>query len=193
MCYVDAGALQQVKPVGKAVYLIEYYTLNASLDDELRALHTRRGCDVEGRAGARIVRSGHLGYRIGFSVKHIRLCRSTVVLAHVLKPRGCAIEAVRYYHLPLYEESSHLTALTVRVFSPYTGHPQVAAVEEFLLIVKVHRMCEVRLTFYAAKIRALPLIAKKIAWLIVMQKLFYRNSNFPDYLPIFAKYKNLEL
>ena len=92
---LDAAALEQFHAIGVVVEVAIYNPPNARLDDEFRALHTRRGSNIEGAAIAAIVALGQLGDGVGLGVEHIGFGYSAVVLADVLKARGGTVVAIR--------------------------------------------------------------------------------------------------
>ena len=135
---LDACPLQQVQTVGEAVEVIEYNTPDAGLDYELGTFDTWGGCDIERGAFARIVALGHFGYGICLGVEYIRLGQSMLILADVLKPGGCPVEAVGDYHLVFYNQCSDLTAAAIGVLGPYLCHAEVTLVKQRLLIFVIH-------------------------------------------------------
>ena len=141
MYHFNVGSFQQVYAFGEAIFVGINHALDASLNDELGTFYAWRVGDVERGAIAVVAASGQLGYGVGFGVKDIRLCDVVLVFTHVLKAARRAVLAIADNHLVLDHQCAHLTAFAVAVLCPYTGHTQVALVEEFLLLRAVALGC----------------------------------------------------
>lgn len=128
-------AFQQIKAVGYAVKIGKHHSFNSGLNYEFGTFHAGTCRYIKSTPLARVVASRHFGYGVSLSMQHVRISGTLLGFTHVRKTGRCPVIAVGNYHLVLYEQSSHLSANTVRVLRPYRGHPQVPAVQQFLFSI----------------------------------------------------------
>lgn len=133
----DLRSLEEVDTIGEPILLAVDDTLDTGLDNELGALYTRRCSDVERGAVGVVAAPGEFRYGIGLGMEDIGLGDVILILADILKTARSTIVAVGDNHLVLDDEGTHLPPNAVAVLSPYTGHAQIAVVEEELLVLPV--------------------------------------------------------
>lgn len=133
-----SGATEQVDTVGDTVEFVENDPCDARLDNELGAVETWRGGDVERGTVARIVGSRHFGDGICLGVEDIGFGETRLVLANVFKTGRSAVETVGDDGAIFHQESSHFAAHAIGILRPYPSHSQITFVEQSLLPGVIH-------------------------------------------------------
>lgn len=137
MIHSNARLTKEVDALSDAVLRGIHNSADAGLDNELGALHTGGVGHIYGGASAIIIRGSDLSNGICLGMEHISLRLTLIVLALVLKSRRSAIVPVGDDHLVLDDERSYVEPRAVRVFRPYTSHPEVLLIDLQLLLFLV--------------------------------------------------------
>ena len=126
---LDSGTSQKFDTVEKTIFIHINHPFDSRLDNQFRALHTRRCRNIEGGTLRTITRLGHFRDGISLSVKNIRLSNPVFVFADIFESRRRSVIAIGNNHPVLDYECAYLSSFALGILSPYLSHLQVPFVE----------------------------------------------------------------
>ena len=91
---LDSRLAEEVEAVGYTIKFRKHNASDAGLNDELGALHARRGRDIQRSSVAGVIAACHFGDGVSFGVEHVWICHAIFILADIVKARWSAVVTV---------------------------------------------------------------------------------------------------